>query len=78
MRKPPEPAGGIADDLALFGLDHADHELDDGSGGEELADLASESAPEEALEGDALYIFAGVGEVVAFESPGRSRVRCRI
>ena len=36
-------------------------------GREELADLAPEGAAQEPLEGDALDVFAGVGEVVALQ-----------
>jgi hypothetical protein len=59
--------GRIADDFVLLGLDHADHELDNRAGREELPDLAAEGAAEKSLERDALHVFAGVGEVVAFE-----------
>lgn len=60
-------AGGVADAFAFPRVEHPDNELDDGARGEELADFAAKGAAEEAFEGDAFDVFAGVGEVVAFE-----------
>ena len=62
-------AGRVANDVAFLRIDHADHEFNDGSRGEELADFAAERLAQEPLEGDALYVFAGVGKVVAFQQP---------
>ena len=61
------PAGRIADYVALLRVHHPDHEFDDGARGEELADFAAEGSAQEPLEGDALDVFAGVGEVVPLQ-----------
>ena len=44
-----------------------DHEPDDFARCEELADFAAKGAAQKFLERDALHIFAGVGEVIAFQ-----------
>ena len=61
-------AGRVANHVPLLGLDHANHEFDDGARGEELPNLARKVRPKEPLEGDAFDVLAGVGKVVAFQA----------
>ena len=60
-------AGRVAYDVAFLRVHHAHHELDNGARREKLADLAPEGLAEETLEGNALDVFTGVGQVVALE-----------
>ena len=60
-------AGGIAYYVTFLRVGHLDHEAHDLARGEELADLTTEGATKETLEGDAFHIFDGLAEVVFLE-----------
>ncbi len=66
-QEPPGAAGGVAYHVPLLGIHHSNHELDDGARGEELPNLAPECAAQEALEGNAFDVLAGIRKVIAFQ-----------
>ena len=59
----------IANQLLLPRVEQFDHEIDDRTGRKELPQLAAEGGAEKALEGQALDVVAGLGEVEALQLP---------
>ena len=60
-------AGRVTNDVAFLGFHHADHELNDGAGREELTDFAPKRPAQKSFKGDAFYVFARVRKVVALQ-----------
>ncbi len=60
-------AGGVANHVPLLRIHYPNHELDNGSRGEELPNLAPEGATKESLESNPFDVLAGVGKIVAFQ-----------
>src|SRR5690348_16579942 len=65
--KPARAGGRIADKLPFLRIEHAHHEINDWTRGEELAELAAKRVPEEAFEGQTLNVITGLGKVEPLE-----------